>query len=76
MAEDRGLIAPYLEWAVSTKFAFLDAEWFNVLLEVDGSAARFATDAERSNAAAPRRVPNAPPYRINPTLLLAGRAAS
>jgi hypothetical protein len=48
MAEDQGLIAPYLEWAVRTGFAYLDGEWFNVLLEVDGGAARFARDAERS----------------------------
>jgi len=61
MAEDQGLIAPYLEWAVSTKFAFLDAEWFNVLLEVDGAAARFATDAERSALA--RLIWVAPAYR-------------
>lgn len=51
MAEHHGFIAPYLEWAVSTNFAYLDGDWFSVLVEVDGSAARFATEAQRSSLA-------------------------
>jgi hypothetical protein len=61
MAEDQTLIAPYLEWAVSTGFAHLDAEWFSVLLDVDAGAARFATEAERSALA--NRIWVAPAYR-------------
>jgi hypothetical protein len=61
MAEHKELIAPYLEWAVSTDFAYLDGEWFSVLLEVDQSVARFAAEAERSALA--KLIWVAPAYR-------------
>ena len=38
MLGNKNLIAPYLEWAVATNFAYLSGEWFRVLLEVEGSA--------------------------------------
>jgi len=61
MAEDQELLAPYLKWAVSTKFAYLEAEWFSVLLEVEKGAAHFATEAERSALA--KLIWVAPAYR-------------
>lgn len=45
---DRKLIAPYVEWAVATNFAYLPGEWFRVLLELDGPAADFAAEVERN----------------------------
>src|SRR3954462_6814834 len=47
---DRKLIAPHVEWAVATKFRYLPGDWFRVLLELDGSAADFATDVERGSS--------------------------
>src|SRR3984893_9905388 len=47
MLGNKNLIAPYLEWAVATNFAYLRGEWFRVLLEVEGSAASFASDVEK-----------------------------
>jgi hypothetical protein len=64
MAEDGKLIAPYLEWAILTDFAYLDGEWFHVLLEVGQSAAAFATAVERSAAA--KLIWVAPAYRTPP----------
>jgi hypothetical protein len=64
MAEDGKLIAPYLEWAILTGFAYLDKEWFRVLLDVDGSAAAFAAAVERSAAA--KLIWVAPAYRTPP----------
>jgi len=61
MAEDQELLAPYLKWAVSTKFAYLEGEWFSVLLEVEKGAAHFATEAERSALA--KLIWVAPAYR-------------
>jgi hypothetical protein len=64
MAEDGKLIAPYLEWAILTDFAYLDGYWFHVLLEVGGSAAAFALAVERSAAA--KLIWVAPAYRTPP----------
>jgi hypothetical protein len=47
MAEDKKLIAPYVEWAVMTNFAYLPGEWYRVLLELEGSAASFASKMKR-----------------------------
>ena len=49
MAERRKLIAPYVEWAVATDFAYLPGVWFRVLLELETSAAGFAFDIERDD---------------------------
>ena len=35
------LTAPYLEWAVTTRFAYLNGQWFRVLLELNRSASSF-----------------------------------
>lgn len=45
-ANDQKLIAPYVEWAVATEFAYLPGEWFRVLLELTGPAADFAKQVE------------------------------
>lgn len=45
--DDRKPIAPYVEWAVATDFAYLRGDWFRVLLELDKPAADFAADVER-----------------------------
>jgi hypothetical protein len=50
MPEGRRLIAPYVEWAVLTNFAYLEGEWFRVLLEIEGSAAAFAKQVEGSGS--------------------------
>jgi hypothetical protein len=64
MTEDGKLIAPYLEWAILTDFAYLDGQWFRVLLEVDGSATGFAKAVEGSAAA--KLIWIAPAYRTPP----------
>jgi hypothetical protein len=46
---DRKLIAPYVEWAVATKFVYLPGEWFRVLLELDEPAADFANRIDESS---------------------------
>ncbi len=38
-------VAPAINWAVATDFAYLKGKWFRVLLEVEGSASSFAFDA-------------------------------
>jgi hypothetical protein len=47
MAEDKKLIAPYVEWAVLTNFVYLPGDWFRVLLELEGSAVRFASEMKK-----------------------------
>lgn len=64
MAEQGSLVAPYLEWAVLTDFAYLDGEWFRVLLEVDGPAAHFASRIRDSGNAHRIWVP--PAYEVPP----------
>jgi hypothetical protein len=59
MLGNQNLIAPYLEWAVATNFAYLSGEWFRVLLEVEGSAASFASDVEKFAVKPFIRVPTA-----------------
>src|SRR5205085_12466991 len=46
---DNKLIAPYVEWAVATNFAYLPGEWFRVLLELNEPAADFANRIEGSS---------------------------
>src|SRR5258705_12393981 len=46
MLGNENLVAPYLQWAVATKFRYFNGEWFRVLLEVDKSAASFWKDVE------------------------------
>lgn len=58
MAEQGQLIAPYVEWAVVTKFAYLSGDWFRVLLELNQSAVSFASDVERSKVDHLVRVPS------------------
>lgn len=41
MLGNESLIAPYLEWAVATRFAYLEGQWFRVLLELNRSASSF-----------------------------------
>jgi hypothetical protein len=70
MLGNRNLIAPYLEWAVATNFAYLGGEWFRVLLEVEGSAASFASDVEKFAIKPLIRVPTiyqTPPRDLKPT---------
>jgi hypothetical protein len=65
MADEKRLIAPYLEWAILTDFAYLEGPWFHVLLEIDGPASTFAKDAEDSGFAELIRVPSiyqTPPF--------------
>ena len=47
--DHRKPIAPYVEWAVATEFAYLPGEWFRVLLELTGPAADFAEMVERDS---------------------------
>ena len=47
---DRKLIAPYVEWAVATEFRYQPGEWFRVLLELEGSVAKFAADVEENSS--------------------------
>jgi hypothetical protein len=58
MAEDPQLAAPYAEWAVATNFAYLDGDWFQVLLELDGSAALFARAIEGAELDQLVRIPS------------------
>jgi hypothetical protein len=58
MAEDPQLAAPYAEWAVATNFAYLDGDWFQVLLELDGSAALFARAIEGAELDRLVRIPS------------------
>jgi hypothetical protein len=70
MLGNKNLIAPYLEWAVATNFAYLRGEWFRVLLEVEGSAASFASDVEKFAVKPLIRVPTiyqTPPRDLKPT---------
>ena len=43
---DKKLIAPYVEWAVATNFAYLPGKWFRVLLELNEPAADFVDRIE------------------------------
>ncbi|MFO1110412.1 MAG: S8 family serine peptidase [Bradyrhizobium sp.] len=45
MAEEK-LVAPYVEWAIATNFAFLKGEWFRVLLELKKPASIFAAQLD------------------------------
>jgi hypothetical protein len=43
MLGNASLIAPELEWAVATQFAYLRGQWFRVLLEVEESVVSFVS---------------------------------
>src|SRR3954467_5196801 len=58
MAEDPQLVAPYAEWAVATNFAYLDGDWFQVLLALAGSAASFARAIEEADLDQLVRIPS------------------
>ena len=47
MLGNDNLIAPYLEWAVATRFAYLNGRWFRVLLELNRSATSFWSMAKK-----------------------------
>jgi hypothetical protein len=64
MADDKKVIAPYVEWAIATNFAFLKGDWFRVLLELEVPASSFATQMDDLNLDYLVRVP--PIYR-NPS---------
>src|SRR5437867_1023314 len=44
MLGNDNLVAPAIQWAVATDFAYLKGDWFRLLLEVEGSAASFASE--------------------------------
>jgi hypothetical protein len=50
MLGNNNLVAPYLEWAVTTRFAYLNGQWFRVLLELNRSASSFWSAAEEMEA--------------------------
>jgi hypothetical protein len=56
--EDEKLIAPYLEWAVLTNFAYLHGDWFRVLLELNEPAASFASAVDSPGFMQLIRVPS------------------
>lgn len=58
MPEDGKLIAPYLEWAVLTEFAYLKGDWFRVLLELNEPAWSFAEAVDRADVTQLIRVPS------------------
>lgn len=50
MLGNQNLIAPELEWAVATKFAYLRGQWFRVLLEVEESVVSFVAAVHQFEA--------------------------
>ena len=60
---DKKLIAPYVEWAIATNFAYLTGEWFRVLLELNEAGGGFrstgSTDStSRRSRPYPADLPN------------------
>jgi hypothetical protein len=49
MAEHGKLVAPYLEWAVLSQFAYLRGDWFWVLLELNEPTASFSSRVDGAN---------------------------
>ena len=50
MLGNENLVAPYLEWAVATEFAYLPGKRFRVLLEVETSVRFFIAEIKRLEA--------------------------
>src|ERR1700675_2447136 len=50
MLGNENLVAPYLEWAVATEFAYLPGKRFRVLLEVEPSVRFFIAEIKRLEA--------------------------
>ena len=50
MLGNNNLIDPYLEWAVTTRFAYLNGRWFRVLLELNRSASSFRSMVKEMEA--------------------------
>src|SRR6266478_3072258 len=70
MLGNENLVAPYLEWAVATEFAYLSGKWFRVLLEVEESVTSFVThikDLEAEDFIVIPGVYETPPSGLKPT---------
>lgn len=70
MLGNASLIAPELEWAVATQFAYLRGQWFRVLLEVEESVVSFVSairDLEAQDLFIIPRVFERPPNGFKPT---------